>query len=543
MNLYKLKSIIGVALIASMFGSCTKETAPAYNPPQLPDSNAPAIEWSGMFAGPQGERPRLSQASDMSTLYYATHMPGAGIYVGSSEDYGSIWSNRTFVVASSVDKDPSILALNGGEQVLAYTKHVNGAMGIGMAKGSDKGKIWFDRADIVIPTNVGQYIGQPHLVEVGSDIYCYFSQNTSTEKIQNHLMLTISSDKGDSWSTPQEVMGTDILGDDGFVNSISVVKNKNNELIAVFEGKDTRYFSSYSVLSSKSIDGITWSKPSNVFAYPGDSKSSYGAGDPSLAKLQDGRLITTYQYSDGGGKVSYSLSYDDGETWRSGEYLFIGQVGKGTMAYVTDNKFLFVGISGSKFDLAPMDPDAVRKLPFYIFPRHSSTISIDANWPWEGEAGFAGAQDNDMHMWDHEIRDGIMGGQSWKTFKLINNKDGYFLMQPISGVPTNKVVTLMVVEDELNRGELNNINLRDNIASDNQLWYIEETDSDYYKIINKENGYVMTVAGGEVRNDAQLIGAPDEGLDYQQWITASMNPDYDPFKTFLKENEDNGWGK
>lgn len=546
MILKNIKSIIGIAAITLTMGSfvsCTKEEAPAYNPPQLPNGDAPAIQWTGMATGPQGERPRLAQASDNSKLYYTTHMPNAGIYFGSSDDYGSIWNERISIIQSSVNNDPAILAIEGGVVLISYTKHSNGNTGIGLAIGTDFGQSWTNKMDIVVPSANNGTIEKSYLIEVGTDIYCYFSQNTSAENTFNHLMLSISSDKGESWSVPQKVMDEELLDADGFVNSISVSKDSNGELVAVFEGKDTKYFSSYSVQSSKSVDGITWTKPVSVFAYPGESKSSYGAGDASIAKLEDGRLIATYQFSDGGGRFSYSISDNNGDSWRNGEELFRGQPSKGTMAFVADNKYLYVGISGSKFNMALMDPDAVLKLPFYIFPRHSSTISIDANWPWEGEGGFAGAQDNDVHMWDAEIFDGVMGGQSWKTFKLINNKDGYFLLQPISGVPTNKVVTLMVVGDELNRGELDNINLRDNAGSDNQLWYLEETDGGYYKIISKANDYVMTVAGGEIRNDAQLVGAPYEDFEYQQWITQSMNPDYNPFETFLKENEDNGWVK
>ncbi|MEN8137082.1 MAG: RICIN domain-containing protein [Bacteroidota bacterium] len=535
MILKNIKSALFAASVL-MLASCAKDPVADYvEPPKL--EQGPDIQWAGTFAGPQGIRPRFSQASD-TTLLYAVTKNDLGIHVAKSTQYGSKWDFEMDVLAiSSITtnpKEPHMLAQNEGQSLIVYNKNDKS---FGLLKGTMYGEEWEIKSDIVVAVDELP-ISSPFLLNTDNGIYCYYSQKAGTDIPLTHLMLIKSIDDGESWSEPVKVMNEEVLEADGFINSPSFVMDRNNEFVAVFEGKDLVFGTARSVLCSKSIDGITWSKPTTAYSYPGVNPDVYGAGDSFVTKTKDGRLIATFQAGDGGGDFGYVISNNNGKSWSTATNLFKGKVANGTTAYVTDNAYLFVAISGTSIDLAPMDPNAIIKSPFYLFVKGNDDYCVDANFPWPTGSG------NPVHFWGHDN----MQGAVQKTWSLYNNKDGYFWFQSVSGINGNGGTGTAV--ESINEGEVVKQQQID-LSKGEQLWTVVEVEDGYYRIVCRANGLVLTAVGkdgGEPFANAdgdnpntELRPMPYVGSDAQLWQARSLNPDYKPFEHFLKENEDNDW--
>lgn len=361
----KTGSLFLIALVVGLINSCYVDPADEF---LLPDDQPERdeIAWTGETALLWGDWARMSQASD-SSMIYMVRQTASGIRVCKSTNSGQAWLNDQNIIpipgpGQTSASNPSIFAMESGEVLVAYTRTVEEEKtGIGLMLSSDYGDNWSFMTDVVAPEAGGLPPGQPFLLSVDGEVFCYYSQKLADTIPLYHLWLTRSTDLGGSWSAPEKIMDESILELDGSVRGVSVTRTSGGDYVMVFQGKDMIYTNRNSVLASRSTDGIQWSEPVAVYSFPNVARG-YGAGDPYVATLKDGRLVATFQYGANGGKFGLSLSNDEGLSWNKPLEMFEENNNYGTSVFVSDNELIFAVSAGLTLSIGTNDPAIITKM-------------------------------------------------------------------------------------------------------------------------------------------------------------------------------------
>ncbi|MEN8157419.1 MAG: exo-alpha-sialidase [Bacteroidota bacterium] len=513
------RPVIAAVALALLAGSCYKDPVDEYvEPGQIPWRDYSQLEWVGAIDGPEGVQPEMAQGNDTSLMYITVQTEG-GIKVARSDNYGENFTHTNNLVtlpgpSNTAATDPVLLALPAGEVLMAYARTIGSGPearnGVGLMRSTDYGISWERDQDIVAISENNYPIAGPSLISFENELLCFYSRKVADTIPVMHVWMTRSSDKGVTWSEPVKVLDETQLELDGTAESVAVVQDSIGGFIMVFQGKDLIYKNEKSVLISRSVDAEIWSDPATLFSPPGTDQS-YGAANPDLVTAPDGRLFVSFQYGTHRERYGIVESTNNGVTWSDPSDIFTDETVSGTSLFLADNGYLFAATGGTRIYLTSMDGKVKLTFPFYLFPRHNNGICIDANYPWP-------AENNNIHFWAWEA------DKVQKLWKLNDNDDGTFWLQPLSGIETGKAVQIMPD---------GNIQLQPITKGDNQLWYVEATNGGFYNIISKLNGHLFTAEGGGTTNGTNLIAAADAGVNYQEFRAESTNPGYSPFEDFL----------
>jgi len=500
-----------------------------------------ALSWSGETPAPGGGYPRMAQLasgalvlgvddSDAIRIYKSTNGgdtwtdPAGGAPAipdpsGVNEKVGNVFP----------------LGLPNGDLLVAC-RHLNDTdnydpspdgikfFNIDIHRSSDGGKTWsYLSSPLNDPRSPGGGVAadqsegawEPFLYPYSpSEIWCLYSrQNAGRDSHPLFLNMKRSTDGGATWGAEETVVGVSQFGSSGSAGMGSVARAGNGDLIVVFETQSPNgnWFSIGMVRSTN--NGASWSSVSTVYDRPGTGV--YGAGAPYIVN-EDGTLVVSYQQGDSNNQqMGYVTSADNGNTWSGNTDLF----GLGSLwnsLFVDADGTLYGLTSGVKFKKHyPAGEPTYTNQPFRLFAGHSGKV-LDVNFadpnPPNGTL---------VHQWSQH------GGDNQKWI-LHDGGNGYFSLEPVSG-PGKR----LTADPDAAQGAA--LYIWDANGGDSQLWYaIEELG--YYKLVSKVSGRVADLLGSGTDDGTPAVLW--ESLGGGNQLFAALMADgsqLNPFRNFTKE--------
>ena len=554
----KIKKILSITLLSSMlmFGSCEKTSniAPPFPDPPQPELPKPDglnnIIWSNNFNFGSGGYPRMTEGANGQLLLGMD--TGDGIKISESHDGGITWGLEALAAPNNPSKPNEghgnvfPLVLPNGDVIIAY-RHLNDTDKYDKQPDGIK---WFN-IDINISKDGGksfQYLSSPlndprnpyyeggldvdqsegawepflYFNEDLNELWCLYSrQNEERDSHPLWLVMKRSTDYGATWSSEEVVVGTEKFGSFGSAGMNGVVRTKSGKLVVVFETQDHTNNNWFSIGKVTSDDnGASWSEISTVYTYP-SSGGIYGAGAPYVSMLDDGKLMTTFQFGAGGKdtQFGYVLSDDEGETWSDAYRMWLGEEHLWNTVFVNSKGLIFAMTSGVKYKIGTLETDKKISNSFYLISKNSKEQVIDANWPWP-------AANNNIHTWTFNP------GAEQTLWNIRDNGDGYFWLQPVSSSKYGQDPGKCLDIDSDGR----NVHLWDFLGADNQLWKVEVAEDGFYRIISKDGTKVLTIENDEIRNDANVIAIENASTAGQMFKAIPFQGDFDPFADWLSNS-------
>lgn len=486
-----------------------------------------------------GGYPRMTEDAE-GNLFMGVDA-GDGLRLYKSTNDGVTWGAPVVAVQHPYGANAYVanvfpLVLSNGDMLMAY-RQLNDTdnheaepdgiyyYNIGVSKSTDGGVTWTEvsRAlDFLTPADKSMGAWEPFLYEAeNNEVWCLYSrQNEGRDLHPLWLNMKRSTDGGVTWGAEEVVVGTDQFGPLGSAGMAGLVRTASGKIIVVFETQDPVNNNWFSIGMVTSVDnGATWSQISTVYTYP-SAGNIYGAGAPYISELPGGELIVSHQYGAGGDDTNfgYVISEDDGETWSDNHPMWQGETHLWNAVYVSRKGLIYAVTSGVKYKIGTSgDVQLSIKPSFYLYPKHTNRLVVDANIPVPAENG------NNVHTWER------VDFAAYNHFWVLHDKEnGYFTLEPTSSSfwMGNKVLTTSPLPDP-------NCILWDDEGGDNQLWSAEATEDGYYKIISKETGYVLTVLDAGTAPGTNVITTEDAGEEFQQFTGVSVGDYYDPFADWI----------
>ena len=180
----------------------------------------------------------------------------------------------------------------------------------------DQGRTW-SKPKVVVPTAPFQNVMSVSLLRLASGKIARFYAAKKNKWLDCHILLSLSSDEGATWSAPKLIMdapGYFVLNND------RVIQTKSGRLIVPLGfHRSAGAADDRSSWDSRAIaiwyysddEGATWKESSNWWAIPVVSTS--GLQEPGVVELADGSIYSWFR-TDQGSQYE-SLSKDNGVTW------------------------------------------------------------------------------------------------------------------------------------------------------------------------------------------------------------------------------------
>ena len=326
MNFQNLFSIYMGLLVALLELSCS--TGLTLNDLGIQRNNVkdPTLALSGtMVSIGAGTYPRASKLNDPSMpagsiigVYTAFEDGENVITIVTSKDNGASWQHR-----GEVSRAPSatrfldhgnILQLRNGRLLCVFANHDKVASGVytfyrlTICYSDDNGATWSylsnPQSHAATPANNGMW--EPLLRNTLDNraIQLYWSQEYSATN--QDIVMTPSSDQGETWGALITVAGAGIESRDGMTGVTAIV---DSQLIAVFESQQQGQFTIKRVLSPN--DGQTWDERAQVYQPGGGPCSSAAA--PQIVNV-GGRLCVSFMTDEDNAPVATQASSFDTNT-------------------------------------------------------------------------------------------------------------------------------------------------------------------------------------------------------------------------------------
>ncbi len=215
----------------------------------------------------------------------------------------------------------SFVTLRSGRIVFAYSQfsegqHDHSPSAIVEITSDDQGRTW-SKPRVVVPTGKYQNIMSVSLLRLASGKLARFHAVKQTKWLDCHVVMSISSDEGVTWTPPKLIMdapGYFVLNNDRVVQTASgrlIVPLGYHRTTTMTDDRPAWDSRAISMWYYSDDEGATWKESSTWWAIPVVSNS--GLQEPGVVQLADGSLYA-WARTDQGYQYEFS-SLDQGVSW------------------------------------------------------------------------------------------------------------------------------------------------------------------------------------------------------------------------------------
>ena len=310
---WRILFFTGMVILGSL-GTAFAASAPVFSPPQNVSDTLLA-----------GFAPSI--ATDGRNVYAAWHEiigDNSEIFLTASRDDGSTWSTPQNISDSLPhSREPSVTT-DGTTVYATWHEIIGDNSEIFLTASRDDGSTWSTPQNI----SYGPYSGfRPAIATDGASIYVVWEDVLNAN---NHeVFLTISTDNGSTWSTPQDI------SDSSPLPSLSPsVATDGTHLYLTWE--ESIGGIGEILFTASRDDGSTWSTPQNISNSSADSLTSSVSTDGT-------HVFVTWEESIGDTwEILLTSSTDGGSTWSTPQKISNSSADSSTSSVSTDGTHLYL---------------------------------------------------------------------------------------------------------------------------------------------------------------------------------------------------------
>ena len=296
------------------------DQAPAISPSSLPALPVPA--WAGTRNGgpawsdeillsSEGQKssvPDLCVDDGIVHVVWVDNAIDWQVWYTRSLDQGVSWETPTRVsnIPGGYWAQYPVVAANGSNVYVAWYAPGGSAPEIYFAVSNDSGATW-PTSDILISDDDAEWSMWPSIAAWGDDVYVIWGDTKSSPTSVPEVFFAKSTDRGDTWSSPQNLTASDEHSSIG--PGIVALDN----IVHVYF-TDLRFSGTPEVFYMRSEDGgMSWTTEKPVSTVDSDSSLVQDSGGKMT--VEGDRLHLTWIDGTFVDEVYYANSSDDGETW------------------------------------------------------------------------------------------------------------------------------------------------------------------------------------------------------------------------------------
>ncbi len=314
------------------------------------------ITWETQRRIIPGNYPRMAELKDGSLMLTFEHgiKDGAGVAISMirSLDDGATWSQPTQIAFTTNGHDFANafpLQLQNGRIIISFRDHIplpnkDVNYRLPVYASDDNGKTWCYYSIVEDYKKTSHYLDgvwEPIFLQLQNGmLQCYYADGRD-----HGIVMRYSRNNGKTWSQKKIKVATCEKGD----GMPGIVQLPNGEIVVNFESGETKDQLVVVRCTFSKNNGKTWSKvrPLIYEAHNKSGKAKWSAAAPALARLKDGRLISSFQTDENvkykkGDKMAdpsvpgydpisksvlkYVTSIDSGRTWSKNSTWLMGTV-------------------------------------------------------------------------------------------------------------------------------------------------------------------------------------------------------------------------